>query len=347
MEKANRGKHAGYWLLATGYARRHIGSWVLATVVFGLLGCQKVAETVLIGQPDGPYRLTLSISPPLPRAQEQVSLTYRVTEAKTGQPVSDLQILHERALHTFIVSRDFRTFVHIHHEDFYSLTAQDFATATFHYPYTFPTPGEYLVASEFTHKDRSWMKQFTLTVSGNTQQPEVAVDLSKTKTFGQYQAVLATSPDPPLAGYDTELVLHLTHLDGTLVTDLGMYLGTEVHMASWRIDGTNFGHQHTYTPAMAAMMTAMRDHTTNPNHMAQMMVQLMRGPQQQVYYGPDVPLHHFFPTSGTYKVFLECAPGGKRLVADFTLNVAEYSEGMDTTVRSIVTPSGASSEPRP
>ncbi|MBM4259416.1 MAG: hypothetical protein FJ147_26395 [Deltaproteobacteria bacterium] len=311
----------------------------LALCLVSLLGCQKAAETILIGQPDGPYRLALSVAPPQPQAQEPVSLTYRITDVQSGKPVSDLQILHERALHTFIVSRDFRTFVHIHHEDFAPLTAQDLTAATFHYPYTFPSAGEYLIASEFTHKDRSWMKQFALTVSGSTSPSEVAIDLTRTKTFGQYQAVLTTSPDPPLAGYDTELVLRLTHQDGTPVTNLGMYLGTEVHMASWRTDAANFGHQHTYTPQMAAMMTAMRDHTSNPNHMAQMMVQLMREPQKQVYYGPDLPVHHFFPTAGTYKVFFECAPGGKPMVADFTVNVAEYSEGMDTTVRSIVAPS--------
>lgn len=319
-------------LLATNY-------WLLAVLLLVLLGCQKPQATVLIGQPDGPYRLTLSVSPPQPRAQEEVLLTYHITEAKTNQPVSALQILHERALHTFIVSRDLRTFAHIHHEDFYPLTAHDLATATFHYPYTFPAAEEYLIAGEFTLKDRSWVKQFRIAVEGHSQQFEIPVDLSKDKTFGQYRAILTSSPDPPLAGYDTELVLSLSHQDKTPVTNLGLYLGTEVHMASWRIDGTNFGHQHTYTPKMAAMMTAMRDHTMNPDHMAQMMVQLMRGPQEQVYYGPDIPLHHFFPTPGTYKVFFECAPGGKPLVADFMIAVEEYREGMDTTVRSIVTPS--------
>jgi hypothetical protein len=118
-------------------------------------------------------------------------------------------------------------------------------------------------------------------------------------------------------------------------------------MASWRIDGTNFGHQHTYTPEMAAMMTAMRDHTTNPNHMAQMMVQLMRGPARQVYHGPDLPVHHFFPTTGTYKIFFECAPNGKPLVVDFMINVVEYNDGMDSTVRSIVTPSASTGDTRP
>ena len=318
-------------------------NWQLTTFFFVfcllvLFGCQKPQDTVHIGQPDGPYRLALSISPPRPYPQEPTSLTYRVTDVKSGQPVSDLQILHERALHTFIVSRDFRTFVHIHHEDFFPLTAQDLTAATFHYPYTFPASGEYLLAGEFTHKDRSWVKQFTILVGDSRQQTEVPIDLSRNKTFGQYRAVLTVSPEPPIAGYDTELVLHLSHQDGTPVTDLGLYLGTEVHMASWRIDGTNFGHQHTYTPAMAAMMTAMRDHTTNPDHMAQMMVQLMRGPTKQVYYGPELPVHHFFPTPGTYKLFFECAPGGKSFVTDFMVKVQEYAEGMETAVQSIVTP---------
>jgi hypothetical protein len=214
----------------------------------------------------------------------------------------------------------------------------------------FPRAGEYFIAGEFTHKDRSWIKQFTLIVEGEKEQerkkrwslfrvgPEAW--LSREKSFGQYQVSLSTSPDPPVAGYDTELVCHLTRNE-IPVTDLGLYLGTEVHMATWRLDGTHFGHQHSYTPEMAAMMAMMQDHTSDPNHMARMMVQLMRGPAKQVYHGPDLPVHHLFPTPGIYKIFFECAPGGKPLVIDFMVNVVEYSEEIDTTVHSIVTPSAA------
>jgi len=95
----------------------------LLCLVVGLLGCGKTQKTVLVGQPDGPYRLELSLDPPQPHAGQEVSLTYRVSDAKTRQPIPDLQVLHERVLHTFIVSSDFRTFVHTHHEDFFPLTA--------------------------------------------------------------------------------------------------------------------------------------------------------------------------------------------------------------------------------
>jgi hypothetical protein len=303
-----------------------------------LLSCQRAQETVLVGKPEGPYRLELAVSPPQPQAGQETLLTYRLTDNKTRNPITDLQILHERIIHTFIVSRDFQTFSHTHHEDFFPLTPQDVAAAQFHFPYTFPHAGEYLIAGEFTHKDRSWVKQFTVAVDSSETQGEVSANLERTKWFGSYQTSLTTSPDPPVVGHDTGLVLHLTH-DGTPVTDLRLYLGTEVHMASWRLDGANFGHQHTYTPEMAKMMAMMSDHASDPNHMAKMMVQLMRGPAKQAYWGPALPVHHIFPTAGVYKIFFECAPGGKPLVIDFMVNVVEYSEGMDTAVHSIVTPS--------
>ena len=316
---------------------------LLVSLAAVFLGCRGSQDAVLVGQPSGPYRLELSVEPPRPPAGQEVSLTYRVTDAATHQPVHDLQVLHERVLHTFIVSRDFKTFAHTHHEDFFPLTPQDLTAATFHYPHVFPHPGTYLIAGEFTHKDRSWVKQFTLTVNGAGEQGAVEEDLRREKSFGPYQVSLRTSPDPPVVGHDTELVCRLTR-DGVPVTDLGLYLGTEVHMAAWRVDGEHFGHQHTYTPEMAAMMAMMRDHTSDPNHMARMMVQLMRGPAKQVYHGPDLPVHHIFPAPGVYKLFFECAPGGKTLVADFMVKVAEYNEGSDTTVHSIVSPTGSAPE---
>ena len=310
---------------------------LIVVLLMTLLGCQRKTEQALVGQPDGPYRLALSLSPPQPHVGQETSLTYRITDVKTRQPLRDLQVLHERALHTFIVSRDFQTFTHTHHEDFFPLTAQDLAEATFHYPHVFPAAGEYLIAGEFTYKDRSWTKQFTIMVAGEVAQGRPETDLRRKKKFGSYQVSLTTSPDPPVAGHDAELVIHLMR-DGMPVTDLGLYLGTEVHMAAWRLDGEHFGHQHTYTPEMAAMMAMMRDHTSDPDHMAKMMVQMMSGPTQQVYIGPELTVHHVFPTPGIYVLFFECAPGGTPLVADFMVEVAEYSEGADTTVHSIVAP---------
>lgn len=261
---------------------------------------------------------------------------YRMTDLRTNQPVRDLQILHERVLHTFIVSEDFTAFAHPHHEDFFPVTPHDLATATFRYPYVFPRAGEYLIAGEFTQGDRSWTKQFRVRVAGEPAAGRPEPDLERQKTVGAYTVSLALSPDPPVAGHEAELVIRLTR-EGEPVRDLEPYLGTEVHMATWRLDGEHFGHQHTYTPEMAAMTALLRDHASDPDHTAAMMVQLMRAPTRQVYVGPELPVHHVFPAPGTYALFFECAPRGVPLVASFMVEVVPYEEGMDTTVRSIVT----------
>ncbi len=311
---------------------------LLLIVLVELSGCGgQPQEMLLVGRPSGPYRLELALEPTPPRAQQETQLTYRVLDSATKQPVHDLQILHERIIHTFIVSKDFGSFAHTHHEDFAPVTQQDLDSATFHFPHVFPYGGDYLIASEFTYKDHSWVKQFAVTVTGPPPLTAMKEDLRREKSFGPYQVSLTTSPDPLIAGYETELVCHLMR-NGAPVSDLKLHLGTEVHMASWRLDGEHFGHQHTYTPEMAAMMAMMKDHASNPDHMARMMVQLMRGPAKQVFFGPDLPVHHIFPASGVYKVYFESAPGGTPLVADFMVKVVEYEEGMDTTIHSLLPP---------
>ncbi len=328
------------------------GSWldvvrwsgVLGLLLHGLSGCWGSADTRLVARPAGPYQLMLELGSTPPQAGQETTLTFHLTHTKTQRSVSDLQILHERALHTFIVSRDLSIFAHTHHEDYIPLTDQDLQRARFHFPYTFPKAGQYLIVNEFTHKDRSWTKHFTVTVTGEPG-PSPEPDFRQEKQFGAYRVALRTSPSPPIAGHEVEIVCHLTSAEGVPVRNLGLYLGTEVHMASWRLDGEHFGHQHTYTAEMARFMEGMRGHSMSSDQMARLMVQLMSRPAKQEYFGPDVPLHHVFPTAGVYKVFLELAPNGEYLPVDFLVTVAEYTDDADTTIHSILQKSARPTTP--
>ena len=319
-------------------------SGVLGLLLHGLSGCWGGEDTRLVARPAGPYQLTLDLGSTPPQAGQETTLTFHLTHTKTQEPVADLQILHERALHTFIVSRDLSTFAHTHHEDYIPLTDQDLQRARFHFPYTFPKAGQYLIVNEFTHKDRSWTKHFTVIITGESGPPPTP-DFRQEKQFGSYRVALRTSPSPPIAGHEVEIVCHLTSAEGIPVRNLGLYLGTEVHMASWRLDGEHFGHQHTYTSEMARFMEGMRGHSMSSDQMARLMVQLMRRPAKQEYFGPDVPLHHVFPTAGVYKVFLELAPNGEYLSVDFLVTVAEYTDDADTTIHSILQESARSITP--
>ena len=328
----------GFWLDVVRW------SGILCLLLPGLSGCLGSEDTRLVARPTGPYQLTLDLGSTLPQAGQETTLTFHLIHTRTQQPVADLQILHERALHTFIVSRDLSIFAHTHHEDYIPLTDQDLQRARFHFPYTFPKAGRYLIVNEFTHKDRSWTKHFAITVTGESG-PSPEPDFRQEKQFGAYRVALRTSPSPPIAGHEVEIVCRLTSAEGVPVRNLGLYLGTEVHMASWRLDGEHFGHQHTYTAEMARFMEGMRGHSMSSDQMARLMVQLMSRPAKQEYFGPDVPLHHVFPTAGVYKVFLELAPNGEYLPVDFLVTVAEYTDDADTTIHSILQESAPSARP--
>lgn len=317
------------------------GTFLLGVLCAALGACAGEGDAPLEGRPSGPYRMTLAIEPAPPRPATPHTLTTRLTRVSDGRPVQDLQVVHERVVHNFIVGLDFESFAHIHHEDFAPLTADDLAQATFRFPYTFPRAGHYRMVSEFTHRDRGWLKQFDFAVGTAPTPPPVRVDLARTTEVGPYRAALTLSPRQPVAGFETELVLTLTRGDQP-VTDLALLLGSEVHVALWRIDGEHFGHAHSYTPHMAAMLAAMHDRgadaATRARRMAAMMVEMMNMPAELVFPGPRVPVRVVFPAAGTYVVFLQAAPGGTATVFRFMLEVAPYREGTPTAIESMVTP---------
>ena len=330
----------------TAAARRCRPRLLLALLLALAAACDERAPPLIEGHPGGPYRMTLTLAPPQPQAGQLTQLTWHLTHAASGMPVQDLQVLHERVIHNFIVKRDFSSFAHIHHEDFRALTAADLAAGSFTLPYRFPSAGSYRVVSEFAHRDRGWSKHFDVDVGGPPPPPVPAVDRGRTRTVGAYHASLRVSPDPLVAGYESELVLELSRA-GQPVTDLALYLGVEVHVALWRDDGSEFGHTHSYTPHMAAMLHAMHDADADPTaharQLADMMVQMMNMPPELVFRGPRIPVHYVFPAPGLYHVFLQCAPGGTPQVFAFVLEVAAYAEGMQTRIESVLDSSAAMS----
>lgn len=304
-----------------------------ALLAAALTACGEGTPGVIEGRPSGPYRLILELDPADPRPGEPADLTFRLTHTASGEPVRGLQVMHQRVIHNFIVSRDFRHFAHIHHEDFQPLTKRDLAQATYHFPYTFPQAGHYRIVSEFTHRDRSWTKHFDVAIGDAGQVAPAPADPAQETTVGAYRARLLTSPDPPVAGHPAELVLHLER-DGEPVTDLALHLGAEVHVAAWRIDGRHFGHMHSYTPRMAAMMQ-MPGAGAGPRHRA-MMMRLEEERREPVYRGPRVPVRHVFAEPGIYRIFFQAAPRGRPQTFDFTLEVREYRPGVELAIESMV-----------
>ncbi len=319
---------------------RAAGLAVAAALVVALTGCGERAPATRIGAPDGPYRLTLTLTPPDPAPGADTALELALTQGPERKPVADPQIVHERALHTFIVARDFSSFAHLHHEDFAALTDEDRARGRFHFPYVFPQAGDYRIVSEFVHRDRAWSKRFDLRVGDVSKSATPAVvDLARERQVGPYVATLAVSPTQPVADHEAELVIGLTR-DGRPVDDLQLWLGAETHVAVWREDGEEFGHTHSYTAAMARMMASMQGHRMDAAHSAAMMLEMMKLPAKLEYPGPLVPVRHRFPSAGRYRIFFQLAPGGEPLVVPFVLDVVADDGDRDTRIASIVQPAG-------
>ena len=296
--------------------------FVAAAVVFAVSGCHReYGSSVLVGRPAGPYRATLRLEPDRPRAGEQTTVILVIDDPRTSKPVSDLQVVHERVVHSFLVSRDFSHFAHTHHEDFAALRPEDVATATFRYPHVFPFSGDYELVIEFTHRDRTWIKRFDFVVGEKTVATPPRLEPRREAKSGDYRFSLSVDPDPPVAGREARLVCRIETIAGEPVTDLAMVLGSEVHLATWRNDGEHFGHTHAWTPEMAAMMDQMRDSGMGHDTGEGMAAMMMATPAVQHFHGPEVPLRHVFPEPGVYAVFLDLAPGGHRTVADFVLRV--------------------------
>lgn len=301
-------------------------------VVVVLAACAKQDDGVFEGQPGGPYRLTLALDPPEPQVGEQTTLRFQLTHAQSGTPVKDLQIAHERLIHNFIVNLDFSSFAHIHHEDFYGVTAHDKASGTLHFPYRFPSAGHYRIVSEFAHHNRSWTKHFDIQVGESNLSAPISADTALIRQFGDYTAALYVSPDAPEVGFETELLLELER-NGKPVTDLELYLGSELHGAVWRDDGRFFGHLHSYTPKIAAILERAHerggDPATRGARIQEMLVQLMCLPSALTFPGPQVPMRYVFAALGRYHLFIQGAPGGGPQVFRFALDVA--GDGYETS----------------
>ncbi len=304
--------------LRSSHLQRATWAWLwLATLV---AGCERTPDPRRHGEPAGPYDLSLVLGPPAPVAGMDTTLRFELRTRRDQLPVQDLQVVHERRLHTFIVAQDFGSFAHLHQEDSAPLSAADLAAGRFSFVYRFPTAGAYLVQSEFTHRDRGWQQRFELDVAGAPEPPR-ALDKSRTQQVGAYRATLAVAPDPPRAGQETAMALRLER-NGSPVTDLQLLLGSEVHVAVWSLDGRRFAHTHSYTAGMAAMMDKMRSHGGSAAAHLAMMLAESTAPARLEFPGPEVPVRQVFPGSGTYVVFMQVAPGGRPMVLRFVLDVA-------------------------
>jgi hypothetical protein len=261
---------------------------LLLACVGGDAAVDDTAVTEVACTPTGTGYAIPSTTDPSP-VEAGVEVEYWMTiEDDAGCAIEDVQQAHDRMVHTMFISRDLSSFQHLHHEDYYALTADDLRSATYHFPVTFPMAGDYLTLYDFAHENQYRYLTNWLTVGGAPAQAEAPVtDASIVREVEGLRVELRWDVEP-YAGYEASFTVTITE-DGEDVTDLAQYLGADGHAAFVTHDLGFATHTHAWFPGMEEMAPGME--------------------MPHIYLGPELPFHYAFPTPGPYRMWVQFARG--------------------------------------
>ena len=219
-----------------------------------------------------------------PRDGTVRALRFRVREPGTNAAVSDLQIVHERTFHLFIVSRDLDFFEHVHPE----------RQPDGSYELRQPLPsGEYMLIADFLPAGgTSQMVQRAL-ISGRRHVSRMQTPTldGAARSVTKEGITVTLDAEPARAGREVPLTFTVTDAKtGEAVTDLQPYLGAPAHMLIVRADLTDALHAH---------------------------------PEEVVTGGPAISFHPLLPGDGAYKLWLQVQRSGRVITVPFVLRTGK------------------------
>ena len=209
------------------------------------------------------------------RAGVPTRVTATVVDAGTGEPVGDLTRSHEAWMHFIATREDLGTFSHVHPEP----TGRPGELAV---EVTFPTPGTYVVNTEFRQRGQmaDVHQRQLVTVAGAAPEPvvlregprETVVDGVRVELEGE--ARVGEPSDLHFAFADART--------GRPVDDLLPFLAAAGHIVVMRGDGATFAHEH----------AEVEDEQGRP---------VFAMPGQE--FGPELKVHAEFDAPGVYRLW--------------------------------------------
>lgn len=221
---------------------------------------------------------------------QDATLTFRLFDAQTAAPVTDVAASGGRPMHLIVVRRDFQSFQHLFPEP-------TDAPGEYRADVTFPTSGSYLLYDELTRASGvTTLQRDELIVNETSAGPAGLAEDAGPKLVGSAWVGLASATGLR-AGQESTLTFHLDNAEtGQPIQDLRPYLGAAAHAVILSEDGTVFAH----TIGQAAIVPgALGD-------------------------GPDIALRHTFEAPGLYKIWGQFQTQASEVVtADFVVRVAQ------------------------
>lgn len=215
-----------------------------------------------------------------------------VVDTATGRPIRDLTRSHEVWMHLIATRADLGTFAHVHPQP----TGRPAQLAV---DLTFPTPGRYVVNTEFRRQGQMGdvHQRKVITVAGGAPAPVTLTPGARSVEVHGVRVELSGAAE---AGGHSDL--HFSFADAAIgrpIGDLRPYLAAAGHVVLIRADGATFAHEH----------AEVRDGSGRP---------VFALPGQS--FGPELDVHAEFPTAGTYRVWGEFRlADGSVITAPFTV----------------------------
>jgi Cu+-exporting ATPase len=240
-------------------------------------------------------RVELTSDPTAPLPGQPVTLRYRVTDAQSGQMLTDLPIDHERPMHLIIISKDLTQFQHIHPEvgpdDAYSVTTE------------FTDPGTYVLYDEFVRDGQRVLDRRELPV-GEASDTKVFLVPDLVPKTADSVTVALSAPGTIRAGEEASFTFTLTQGERS-VTDLEPYLGAAAHVAIVSEDTEDFAHVHGEAGEADEGHEGMESMGHSPPSA----------------FGPQVSFHHTFPHPGRYKIWGQFSHEGRVITVPYVVEV--------------------------
>ncbi len=270
----------------------------MKSLVFACLGLALVLAGCRGEHPH--YTADLKITPEPIEARKPTDLIFQVKNPK-GEKTSELEIVHEKPMHLFMVSEDLSQYFHEHPEKqadgTYKLTG-----------FVYPNGGKFKIYIDFRPKgeEDQTVESFVVDVEGEgREEVELVPDEKFEKIVDGLRVVMKPNIDL-VKRKDVMFMFQMFDAETDApATDLQTYLGEKAHFVIIRKGLGRFVHAH---PMSSKTMTE----NTNSN---MKMPDLGADPESKVVAMTN------FPNRGIYKIFAQFKRNGKVITVPFVFRV--------------------------
>ena len=265
--------------------------------------------------------VNLSVSSVSVMAETSTRLDFLVNNKPDNSPVpvTALQYMNTKLMHTIGLRDDMNEFFHIHPAP---TSTPGLLTAN----YTFKKPGRYKIWSEIAKDGMGQIfghPEFEVLGEGVRSEKDVA--FVKSMAVSGYNVFLYDA-EPIVKGENTEIAFDV--LDSSRsVAPLEPYLGSDIHLTIIKDDWKQFIHTHpdsnVYSVFVRPVIPALIEEA-HADGMHQMTQSTLAAPPKSIHF------HVMFPQAGLYKMFVQFRPAGAMLPAEQVMTASFWMRVNET-----------------